>query len=195
MKTTTHFFKLALVLGLAFSLSNCSKSDDNPTPNPEVNPLPGYLAASGFDQVNASLINQADYEFGFSFIPIVNGKITAFVVKIPDVNSALRVTIWNKATATVLKNEIINYATAGVEVTKAITALDVVAGTEYVVSFNSNDYYNRRRTDFANAILPFAVGDISITRFMFRNGSALEIPNTATANYHSGDISFKFQKS
>ena len=46
MKTnpTTKLLKMALVLAMAFSLTNCSKDDDTPAPvaNPEVNLLSAY---------------------------------------------------------------------------------------------------------------------------------------------------------
>lgn len=194
--TTTKFLKVALVVALAFSMTNCSKDDDPaPVANPEVNPLAAYLTTTGFNQVTTNQINLSSYEFGLSFIPNVNGKITALVVKIPDANPTLRITIWNKTTATVLKTETINYATAGVEVTKAIDALNVTAGTEYFVTFNSNDWYDRRKTDSSNITYPVTVGDISITSYAYRTGAAQAMPNTPTLNYYAGDISFLFQKS
>jgi hypothetical protein len=184
-----------LLLMLTFA---CSKSD-NATPSPviqiqEQNPLAAYLIATGFNEKTTNRINGGDYEFGLSFKPLVNGKITAFVVKIPDVNAALRMTIWNKTATTVLKSETINYATAGVEVTKEITPLDVVAGTEYFVTFNSNDWYDRRRTNGSNATYPITVGDISITGYSFASGLAQTLPNAPQLSYYAGDISFKFQK-
>ena len=103
-------------------------------------------------------------------------------------------TIWNKTASTVLKSEIINYSTAGVEVTKAITPLDVVAGTEYFVTFNSNDWYDHRRNNSTNATYPVVVGDISITSYSFISGSAQAMPNSPQLSYYAGDCSFKFQK-
>jgi hypothetical protein len=195
--TSTNLIKITLLLCFALTLTNCSK-DDDPAPAPidtSVNPLSAYLIATGFSEKTTEQINLSDYEFGLSFIPIVNGKITAVVVKSPDVNAALRVTIWNKTTATVLKTETINYATAGVEVTKAIDALNVTAGTEYFITFNSNDWYDRRRNNSTNATYPVLVGDISITSYSFKSGSAQAMPNSPQLGYYAGDISFKFLKS
>lgn len=194
--TTTKFLKVALVVALAFSLSNCSKSDDDPIviPNPEVNPLAAYLTATGFSEATTNQLNLTNYEFGLSFIPVVNGRITALVTKIPDVNAALRMTIWNKTTATVLKTVTINYTTAGVEVTTAIDPVNVTAGTEYFVTFNSNDWYDRRRTNSTNATYPVLVGDVSITSYSFASGAGQVMPNSPQLSYYAGDISFKFQK-
>lgn len=199
MKTnpTTKLLKTALVLAMAFSLTNCSKDDDTPAPvaNPEVNPLSAYLIATGFSETTTNFLDSGDYEFGLSFIPVVNGRITALVVKIPNVNPTLRMTIWNKTTATVLKTETINYPTAHVEVTKIIDALNVTAGTEYMVTFNSNDWYERKRNAGTNATYPISLGDISITGYSYKGGATQTIPNISPSNYYAGDISFKFQKS
>lgn len=182
-------------------MMSCSKDNETTSPvtppvaaNPEVNPLAAYLIATGFSEKTTNVINLDDYEFGISFKPIVNGKITALVVKIPDVNPTLRMTIWNKTTATVLKTETINYATADVEVTKAITPLDVVAGIEYFVTFNSNDWYNHERNNSSNTTYPLLIGDISITSYAFILGTAQAMPNASQVTYYAGDISFKFQK-
>jgi hypothetical protein len=194
--TRARFLKATLLVALALSMTNCSKDDDPaPVANPEVNPLSAYLTATAFNEQTTNQVNLSDYEFGLSFIPNVNGKITALIVKIPDVNPTLRMTIWNKTTATVLKTETINYATAGVEVTKAIDALNVTAGTEYFVTFNSNDWYDRRRTNSTNATYPVLVGDINITSYSFRSGTAQAMPNSPQLSYYAGDISFLFQKS
>ena len=196
MKTIKTLFA---ILAIAIFSISCSKSDDPapvvPIPNPEVNPLSAYLIATGFSETTTNNVNAGDYEFGLSFTPTVNGRITALVVKIPDANAALRMTIWNKTTATVLKTETINYATAGVEVTKAIDAVNLVAGTEYMVTFNSNDWYDRRRTANTNATYPLLVGDLSITGYAYKSGTAQSLPNFPQTNYYAGDISFKFQKS
>jgi hypothetical protein len=111
VKTTFALFAITLFASSILFIS-CSKKDEpivTPTQAPEQNPLAGYLAATGFDQVTSNNINLINSEFGLSFKPLVNGKITAFVVKIPDVNATLRMTIWNKTAGTVLKTETINY--------------------------------------------------------------------------------------
>ncbi len=188
MKITN--FKTFLIFAACALAFSCKKE----TENPEVNPLQSYLIITGFNENKTDLINDGDYEFGISFKPLVDGKITALVVKIPDVNAALRLTLWNKTAGTILKTETIDYATAGVEVTKAITAVDVVAGTEYMVSFNSNDWYDRRRTDLSSITYPVTVGDLSITSYAYKNGTAQSLPNNQSLFYYAGDISFKFQK-
>jgi hypothetical protein len=192
-------FKTVLLASLFAITLSCNKDDDpvvEPTPVvPEQNPLAGYLAASGFDQKKVSQVNIGDYEFGISFIPTVNGKMTAIVAKIPDARPALRVTIWDKVAGTVLRTETVDITSAGVEVTKSITALDLVKDKEYFLTFNSNDWYDHRRTDSANVTYPFTVGDIRITSYSFKSGTTQALPNSPQLAYYAGDISFKFQKS
>jgi hypothetical protein len=201
MKTNfKNIVKIVLVSITFFSLStitSCSKDDPAPIPAPviqEQNPLVGYLAATGFDQKTTNLINQGDYEFGFSFIPLVSGKITAIVVKIPDAHLGMRVTIWDKVAGTVIRTENIDVATASVEVTKVIAALDLVINKEYFLTFNSNDWYDRRKTDGSNTTYPLTVGDIKITSYSYHDGTTQAMPNAVQLSYYAGDVSFKFQK-
>jgi hypothetical protein len=185
--------KTTLVI-LAASLFTISCSKDEDIKAPLQNPLAGYLAATGFDQKIVNRPNSGDYEFGYSFIPLVNGKMTAIVVKIPDAHLGLRVTIWDKATATVLRTESVDVASAGVEVTKEINALDLTKDKEYLITFNSNDWYDHKKTDGTGVTYPFTVGDLKITSYSFISGTAQAIPNSVQTTYYAGDLSFKFQK-
>ena len=200
LKTGKILLKLALLLSLSLSVTYCSKDDDPaPTPvepvlAPLQDPLAGYLTASGFSQKNVDNVNNGDYEFGYSFIPLVNGKMTAIVAKLPASRLAMRVTIWDKVTSAILRTETIDVATANVEVTKQITALDLVKDKEYFISMNSNDWYNRSKTDNSSVTYPFTVGDIKITSYAFGNGTSQTMPIASQTTYYAGDCSFKFQK-
>ena len=85
------------ILAIAIFSISCSKDGEPTTVSvvviPEQNPLPGYLFASGFDQILTNRVNSGDYEFGYSFAPLVNGTMTAIVAKIPDIHIGMRVTI------------------------------------------------------------------------------------------------------
>ena len=99
-----------------------------------------------------------------------------------------------KVAGTVLRTESIDMATAGVEVTKVITALSLVKDKEYFITFNSNDWYDHRKTDNSAVTYPFTVGDVKITGYSYANGAAQTIPNLPQTTYYAGDVSFKFQK-
>ena len=199
LKTGRFLLKLALLLSLSLSVTNCSK-DDDPAPTPPVvvaplqDPLAGYLTASGFDQKTTNFINGSNYELGYSFIPLVNGKMTAIVVKIPDARLGMRVTVWDKVLGTVIRAEIIDVVTANVGATKPITALDLVKDKEYFITFNSNDWYKRSKTNDAAVTYPFTVGDIKITSYRNKIGTAQAMPVNQAFTFYSGVCSFKFQK-
>jgi hypothetical protein len=196
MKTIKTIKTIIAILAIAILAISCSK-DDEPTPVvviPEQNPLAGYLTASGFDQKLVNVVNSTDYEFGYSFTPLVNGTMTAIVAKIPDIHIGMRVTIWDKVAGTVLRTESMDMTTAGVEVTKVINALSLIKDKEYFITFNSNDWYDHRKTDNSAVTYPFTIGDIKVTGYSFASGTAQAMPNTATTTYYAGDVSFKFQK-
>ncbi len=192
-------FKIVIaILVTSIIIISCSKDDPAPTPvqpvviAPEQNPLPGYLIATGLSQITPN-VNSSDYEMGFSFIPLVNGKITAVVVKIPDARLAMRVTFWDKTTATPIRTQTFNFPTAGVELTQPISPLDLVKDKEYMISFNTNDWYEHKKPT-GNAVYPVTVGDIKITGYSFIIGTAQVMPTISPTTIYEGDCSFKFQK-
>ncbi len=192
-----NVLKIALLVCTTSVFTYCSKGDDPVVvvpPVPEQNPLAGYLTASGFDQKLTPRLNIGDYEFGYSFIPLVNGKMTAIVAKIPDIHAAMRVTIWDKTAGTVLRTETLDITSSGVEVTKSISALDLMKDKEYFITFNSDDWYDHRKTDGSNVVYPFTVGDIKITGYSYIDGAAQAMPTSPQLSYYAGDVSFKFQK-
>ena len=200
LQITVSAVAITILLSLGLVVTSCSKNDDPVvTPLPVVvaplqDPLAGYLAASGFNQVTTSLINQSEIETGYSFTPLVNGKITALVVKIPDINSNLRVTIWDKATGSIIHTEFLNITTANTEFSKTITTIELIKDKEYVISMYTNDYYFHKRTDNLDATYPFIIGDLKITSYNFGGGTQQIIPVTGLQYVYRGLCSFKFQK-
>ena len=199
LKLQKNILKVATFFALVFLLFNCSKDEDPAPIAPtisEQNPLPGFLTLTGLDQKKTDEINSAsNVEFGLNFSPNVDGKITAIVVKLPVANPTLRVTIWDKVTGTKIRTETVDIATANVEVVKTIEAIPLLKDKEYVISYNTNDRYIRKRSDDAAISYGVVVGDIFIKSFSYRNSSVATItaPIPIT-NYYAGDCSFKFQK-
>ncbi len=185
---------LTTVLFTAIFTSCKKKSDPAPIVYPEENFMDAYLSATGFSEKTTNQINLGDYEFGNEFIPTVKGKITSLKIKLPDVNSSVRVTLWDKATTTVLKTEIINVAAANTIYTVDIVDIDLVKDKEYAISMNSNDWYDRRKNSSANATYPVSAGNIKITSYTFRSGTAQAYPNSPQLSYYAGDVSFNFQR-
>jgi uncharacterized protein DUF4082 len=186
--------KSLLILCVAAIAISCDKDDDNnntPVYQPE-SPLQGYLTTSGFNQETDEIVNGGDYEYGYRFRPTVTGAITAISVKIPDVNEALRVTIWDVATQEPIKTETFNVTSSGVAVVKAISPLALTKDKEYLISINSADYYEHYKTDNSNATYPISVGNIQITGYAFSNGLLQTFPATTDPSYYAGDVNFTF---
>ncbi|MBF4464511.1 DUF4082 domain-containing protein [Flavobacterium sp. LC2016-12] len=195
MKTLKILFTILSIATLTIS---CSSDDDKPEEIKynEENPLDAYMAGSGFSQKAVDQKNVGIYEYGFSFKPTVTGKINALIVKIPDVNSALRITLWDAATKTVIKSETINVPTANVTVEKAIASIALTKDKEYFFTVNSDDWINRTKTDGSAATYPIVAGNIVITGYAFISSTAAEtiFPTNARNTYYAGDVTFKFQQ-
>ena len=184
------------ILSVALFTASCSSDDDNSIKYAEENPLDAYMAGSGFSQKAVDVKNSGIYEYGFSFKPTVTGKINALIVKIPDVNPALRITLWDVSTKTVIKSETLNVATANVTVEKAISSIALTKDKEYFFTVNSDDWINRTKTDGSAATYPIVAGNITITGYAYISSTATEtlFPTNARNTYYAGDITFKFQQ-
>ncbi len=195
MKTLKTIFTILSIAILTFS---CSSEDEKPEAIKynEENPLDAYMAGTGFSQKAVDVKNSGIYEYGFSFKPTVTGKINALIVKIPDVNSALRITLWDAATKTVIKSETINVPTANVTVEKTIASIALTKDKEYFFTVNSDDWINRTKTDGSAATYPILAGNIVITGYAYISSTAAEtiFPTNARNTYYAGDVTFKFQQ-
>lgn len=190
------FKPVLLALFALVTLAACDK-DDDPAPYvfPTENPLSGFLSDSGLDEVETESVDQiSNYEIGYRFRPTASGAITALSVRIPAVNSNLRVTVWDAETQTVLKTEAFNVTSSGVAVTKTIPALTLVKDHEYMVTMNTNDWYDYRRTDNSNASYPFTEANIQVIGFGYGIGTGQNFPGLTASNYFYGDVSFTYQR-
>lgn len=192
---------LAITVLSLFSIS-CSKDDDSKPVKPEPvvyaeeDPLIAYLAGSGFDQKMDEFKNANSSEYGFSFKPTVNGRINSLVVKMPDVNTALKVTIWDAAAKTVIRTETISVPAANVSVEKQITPITLTKDKEYYITRNSNDYYRRYRANGSAAVYPIIAGNITITGYAYISTAegVVTFPTNLLNTDYAGDTSFRFQR-
>lgn len=198
-----------LICTLAFTvmaLNGCSSDDSTPAPivtpiphdasYPEENPLPGYLLTTGYTN-NINYIDDNNYyEMGFSFKPQVTGKINAVLVKLPQPNANIRVTIWDAQTAQPIRTILVDVPTAHVNSRLAIDPLPVEKDKEYVISMNANDYYFANRGDFGTNTYPIASGHLLITgTYCDLSNSAQVMPEMATiVNATFGFCSIVFQQ-
>ena len=194
MKT---IIRTALVLILSITLFNCNNDDDTTarTVYAEENPLNAFINQSGYNEITISKYNSLWVrELGFSFTPKVKGEINAITVKIPNTNPALRVTIWDFDNQTVLRTETINVATADSDNTFPITPLALTKDKRYLISMNTVDWYERRRTDFSAAPYPFLIGNIEINSSHDILSTTQSFPNNFANISYFGNCSFVFQQ-
>lgn len=187
---------LFFALSITTFITSCSKDDDEqtaPIVYNEENPLNKYHELAGFTSTS-NFINSGDYEFGLVFSPNVKGKINSLVVKLPDVNNNLRITIWDYNTKTVLRTETVNISAANVSVTKSIAEFVIEKDGKYMITMNSNDWYKRYKLDNSNAIYPITAGNIKFLEYRWLSGTAQVFPTNVSQNYNAGDLSFNFQQ-
>lgn len=191
MKKT--IFKTLLIGLMTLSIFSCSK-DDSPssTSFQEENFFDGYLSTTGFNQEFVEFVNSGNFEFGLEFAPLVNGSITSLRLKLPDANPSLRVTIWDKVAGTIIKTEIVNVATANTVYNFDIIDIPLVKDKEYAITMNSNDWYNRKKTDGTDATYPLTVGNIKIVNYIWSGGITQNYPGSESGSYVAGDLSFNF---
>lgn len=186
---------LFTILSAAIFTVSCNSEDDKDnTPKFETeNPLAVYYTQTGFTTVT-NFVNSGDYEFGLAFTPTVKGNIKAVTLKLPAVNSAVRVTIWDYTTKAVLRSETINVASADVEVKKEISVLALEKDKKYLISMNSNDWYKKNKADLTNVTYPIVAGHITFNEYRWISGTSQTFPTNVSANYNAGDLSFDFQQ-
>lgn len=191
-----NLFK-AMAVSSVLMAASCSKDEDEPVLQPvvyaEENPLNKYHEATGFTTVT-NFINAGNYEFGLVFSPNVKGKINAITVKLPDVNPTLKITIWDYASKTVLRTEMVNVATSNTLMTKTIEALALEKDKKYVITMNSNDWYKKSKSDNSNAVYPVTAGNIKFLEYRWISSSSQVFPTNISLDYNGGDLSFNFQQ-
>jgi hypothetical protein len=181
---------------LLFGAVSCKKNKAEPAPTvyPEESFLDGYINSTGFSQTIQTILNSSNYEVGLEFKPTVKGKITSLLVKLPDVRTDLRVTIWDKATQMPIRTETVNVAAANTPYDFDIADLELVKDKEYAITMNSNDWYDRKKTNGTNANYPVVSGNITLISTKYANVTAQTYPTVQYSNSYSGDCSFKFKQ-
>jgi Domain of unknown function (DUF4082) len=187
MKSIKKTFVILLITFFSFS---CSKSDDNNTKKyPEENFISQFLIKSGVgDPIDFP--DRDNFEVGFVFKPIVNGKINSLVIKVPQANNSLKVTLWDKVTGDIIKVEIVNVG-AGANTIKVIDPIPLVKDKEYVLSFTAKSYYGYYVSqDYIH--YPINCGNISIIDSVSTTGANMMPISPSTLFY--GNLSFNFQQ-
>lgn len=185
----TLLYTLATVLLLSFA--SCKDDENTPAKYSEENPYQAFLDGSG---ITSSFNSGSGYhEAGLKFKPTVNGELTKLFLKLPGDKQNVRITIWDVSNEEVLRTEIFETITAGVEASKNITPFSLEKNKEYIVSFNSNSWYQRNNT-VSSIPYPITVGNIVYTGFQSTPTTEQSYPSASHPAAIAGDISFTFQR-
>jgi hypothetical protein len=196
-KTKISILAITLFVSSILFIS-CSKNDDA-TPEPKVYPeenfLPSFLMKTGLDQVTNTTINSTVlFEIGIEFTPLVTGRLNSLKIKMPILNNSLRIQIWDKELATILRTEIVNVSVANFALDFDINDLNLVKNKSYIISINSDDFYFRSKLDNTDINYPITVGNIKVNDFVLGNGSNSNMPSSSNPDRYFGDFSFNFQQ-
>ena len=188
-----NVLKKVVILSCIFFAFSCSKDEEDKKIFEVENFLTGYLTVSGYSIITTLLGNQAS-ELGIFFVPLVDGKITSIEVKLPIANPQLRVTLWDKNQASILKTMIVNVAQEGMLSTIPIEPIILEKNKEYVLSINTTNWYVHRLPNGSEAQYPITVKNIKITAYKFTDGTVQNLPTTINSNVYEGDCNFNFQQ-
>lgn len=193
MKTSIKTFILLAFVILGFSA--CSKDDDPTVTYTEVNPLNEFLTKTGFNQYAVAATNNTPREYGFVFSPKNKGVIKSFMYNTPNGTTAVRVTLWDADTQTVLISTALQPLGSYVQTELSLaTPFQLTANKNYAVTVNSDSWYIRQTSGVAVANYPVETDEINILDCGYKTGTAQVYPDTFLGNTYFGDISFKFQR-
>jgi hypothetical protein len=185
--------KATILILLVFFASACSKDEsETPIVYGEENPLFAFLSRMpNIHSYDDAL--EGTTQMGYIFKPTVKGKINSLTVKIPAINSALKVFIWDKATIALLRTETINVTTANTDIVKVISPLTLEKDKEYLISIYTDDYYFHSTNNSSEVPYPIIAANIQILGT--RSGYGELFPQAGgSSNGYTGDIGFNFQR-
>ena len=186
-------FKIMMTVLLVTLLFSCSSNDDEETPAvyEEQNFLSGFLEKAEFDQSNLMFTGYPLY-FGFSFTPLVEGKINSFVIELPLNDEFAEIILWDKTSESVVYTKEINVI-GNEELIVEIDPIYLVKDKEYVLSVYSMSSLFRKNSADQDANFPIVEGDIKINHSAFDDDPSV-MPDSVEYGLYFGDVSFNFQR-
>ena len=184
------FFTIAT---LSLLLSSCHGDEENHL-DPKYWVKERYLESTGFTNVSEQ-IDLEDREFGIKFKPVVDGSIRVILAGLPTKIPVYRITIWDADQQSILKSDSlkINVEPRGPHLSFMVPMnVHLTAGKEYMVTINSNDWFEYVGT--SEATYPVELGDLVITGFGYSVGTGLTFPTQFPTSYFSGDLDIRFQR-
>lgn len=198
LKTILPRLLFISLLSLTLLPTSCRKDDEEDVVPlakvyAEENPLAAFYVASGMTKI-IDKVNSGYYESAIVFSPNVKGKINAVTLKIPDVATNTRVTIWDYDSKAVLRTILIDVTSSHTTFTKAIEPLNLEKDKQYMISMNTNDWFQNKKPDGSYADYPVVAGNIKFLGCKWSGGSAQVFPTVNALNFNAGDVSFVFQQ-
>ncbi|WP_445710452.1 hypothetical protein [Flavobacterium sp.] len=186
---------LSVIIVSTLSLVSCSKDDEpNKDDNYQTeNFLNAYLTKTGFNE-NVRETGGGFYEFGLHFKSLNKGKIQKIRIKIPEVNNALRVTLWDSNEQNVYWEQVFDINQANQEFVFDIMDISLEKNKEYAISMNNNKWYEWSKNNSGTVTYPFVVGNIEIQNYGYSGvGTSQSFPIAQMpTDYYAGDLSFDF---
>ena len=189
MKTLN--FKTIIIIAICTLAFSCKKKE---TAYPVENPLAAYMAS--LSDITPATVNSLNSEFGLTFTPKEKGNLNGIQVKLPAVNNALRVTIWDAATKANLRTELVDVTTINTVITKNITALALEKDKQYTITMNTGQYYYYGSSGGAAlTTYPLTIGNIIFNNFIYFPATTLaEYPTIISPGEYAGELNVVFQQ-
>lgn len=199
LKTTFLLLAIAIFASSNIFISCSKKDEDLPIITakvfPEENFWQGFINNAGF--VNQTS-NTGNMSYGFQFKPKVKGKINSFIIKIPQTENNIVVTIRKRGTLESVGKEIFNVTASNSDFVKVITPIQLDKDVSYLIIVSTNSYFNYIRTSSNQVIIS---GNLDIQGNFYSTsadgGSGIGYFNDYFDVIQSeikGNISFNFQQ-
>jgi hypothetical protein len=194
---TLKIYSVIMIAFAALTIS-CSSDDDAPTAPVflEENPIPALIADAGYSETSITDL-ASSAEVGYSFTPLVSGKINALMLSLPVANANTRVTLWDVDTQQAIQTIYVSVPTAATEVIKKITPIALVKNKKYALSFfNGKIYYLHSSPTSTSIPYPRTYGNIKIDDIVmvYTNGLQSFPTGDGLSSAYMGDVSMKFQQ-
>lgn len=201
MKKIPQILRLALILCSSFmALAACRSKDEDknvkqePKVYPVTNGLHKFYSTAGLLSEQA-LNSTLTYEEGYIFSPKVKGRITGISARLPKANPNLRVTIWDHEKKAVLRTEILDVPSPGLNSQKNIAEILLDQDRKYMITMNTNNYYRRETAGRKPISFPVSVDQINYFNYHYTNTTQQTVPVTQVSpGTYNGDLSFDFQQ-
>lgn len=194
MKTLKIIVAATALVSVLLSCSKNNNDDDELLIVEPQYPFKELIYNGNLDEGYSYTNKPFNFEVGFQFKSFKSGQITGLGIRLPD-NDEYRVTLWNAETKEILANQQI-VSSSNIFVFEAINPVNIIAGVEYFVSVNTNDYYIVKNSQGGELdVFPIESGDILLTGYGSNMGVSQTFPSQIVQHSCLGMVDVKFIES